>query len=118
VKTLVSRPRCEAPAIPEMESKIMGNNPAPDTPLKNTLNPLYDTNATKRSLNCSRWKLWDLCRNDPEFPKPREIAGKNQWFGNEIEAYKKSRPRRIYAAVVAVLAVVSLAAPFLADFLA
>ena len=31
---------------------------------------------------------------------------------------KKSRPRRIYAAVVAVLAVVSVAAPFLADFLA
>ena len=88
-----------------------------DTP-PNTTNPLYDTNATMRALNCSRWKLWDLCRNDPEFPKPRDIAGKNSWFAEEIEAYKESRPRRIYAAVVAVLAVVSVAAPFLADFLA
>ena len=91
---------------------------APDTSPKTTLNPLYDTNATMRALNCSRWKVWDLCRNDPNFPNPRDVAGKNQWFGNEIEEYKKSRPRRIYAAVVAVLAVVSVAAPFLANFLA
>ena len=94
----------------------MGNKPAPDTST-NIPNPLYNTAATMRALNCSRWKLWDLCRNDPEFPKPRDIAGKNQWFGNEIEAYKKSRPRRIYAAVVAVLAVVSVALSF-ANFLA
>ncbi len=95
----------------------MGNKPAPDTSPKTTPNPLYDTNATLAALNCSRWKLWDLCRNDPEFPKPRDIAGKNSWFAEEIEAYKKSRPCRIYAAVVAVLAVVSVAAPFLANFL-
>ena len=67
-----------------------------DTP-PNTSNPLYDTNDTLLSLNCSRWKLWDLCRNDPEFPKPRDIAGKNQWFKSEIEAYKESRPCRQYA---------------------
>ena len=90
---------------------------APDTSPKATLNLLYDTNATMRALNCSRWKTWDLCRNDPDFPNPRDIAGKNQWFAEEIEEYKKTRPRRIYAAVVAVLAVVSVAAPFLADFL-
>ena len=95
----------------------MGNKPAPDTSPVTTLNPLYDTNATLAALNCSRWKVWDLCRNDPEFPKPRDIAGKNSWFAEEIEAYKKSRPRRIYAAVVAVLAVASVVAPFLADFL-
>ena len=82
-----------------------------------TVNPLYDTSTTLRALNCSRWKLWDLCRNDPDFPNPRDVAGKNQWFGNEIEAYKKSRPRRIYAAVVAVLAVVSVAALSFAKFL-
>ena len=75
-------------------------------------------NATLAALNCSRWKLWDLCRNDPEFPKPRDIAGKNSWFAEEIVAYKKSRPCRIYAAVVAVLAVVSVAAPFFAKILA
>ena len=79
---------------------------------------ILDAPATQRSLNCSRWKLWDLCRNDPEFPPPREIAGKRSWFQDEIEAYKESRPRRIYAAVVAVLAVVGVAAPFLANFLA
>ena len=77
---------------------------------KTTENPLYDTSATMRALNCSRWKVWDLCRNDPDFPNPRDVAGKNQWFAKEIEAYKASRPRRIYAAVVAVLAVVGIAA--------
>ncbi len=98
----------------------MGNKPAPAayTSPKTTPNPLYDTNATMRALNCKRWKIWDLCKNDPEFPKPREIAGKNQWFGSEIETYKATRPCRIYAGVVAVLAVVSIAASFLANLLA
>ncbi len=68
------------------------------TPPK-TAHPLYDTNATMRALNCSRWKVWDLCRNDPEFPNPRDVAGKNQWTQEEIEKYKASRPRRVYAAV-------------------
>ncbi len=72
-----------------------------DTPPKTTANPLYDTNATIRALNCSRWKLWDLCRNDPEFPKPRDIAGKNQWFAAEIETYKATRPCRQYAGAAA-----------------
>ena len=68
-----------------------------DFPRKTTAHPLYDTAATMTALNCSRWKLWDLCRNDPDFPKPRDIAGKNQWFGSEVEDYKASRPRRRYA---------------------
>ena len=72
-------------------------NTPPKTTPKKTLNPLYDTSATLLSLNCSRWKLWDLCRNDPAFPNPRNIAGKNQWFGNEVEEYKATRPRRQYA---------------------
>ncbi len=90
---------------------------APDTSPKTTLVPLYDTNATMRALNCSRWKVWDLCRNDPDFPKPRDIAGKNQWFKSEIETYKESRPHRIYAVVVAVLVVVGVAALSLANSL-
>ena len=96
----------------------MGNKPATDTSTVTTLNPLYDTNATLAALNCSRWKLWRMCKDDPDFPKPREIAGKNQWTQQEIEDYKLSRPRRIYAAVVAVLAVVSVATPFLTKLLA
>ena len=97
----------------------MGNPaPAPDTSPKTTLNPLYDTAGTKLAMNCTRWKIWDLCRNDPDFPKPRVIAGKNQWLQSEIEEYKLSRPRRIYAAVVALLAAVSFAAPFLTKLLA
>ena len=93
----------------------MGNNPgpAPDTPPKTTARPLYDTAGTTLSMNCKRWKIWDLCKNDPDFPKPRVIAGKNQWFQDEIETYKATRPRRIYAAVVALLAVVSIATGFL-----
>ena len=93
-------------------------NPAPASRKTTTPNPLYDTNATLAALNCSRWKLWNLCKTDPDFPKPREIAGKNQWLQDEIETYKVTRPRRIYAAVVAVLAVVSFAAPFLTKLLA
>ncbi len=65
---------------------------APDTSRK-----IIGTAATMRSLNCSRWKLWDLCRNDDEFPKPREIAGKNSWFEDEVETYKVTRPCRQYA---------------------
>ncbi len=67
-------------------------NPTQDTPRK-----IIGTAATMRSLNCSRWKLWDLCRNDDEFPKPREIAGKNSWFEDEVETYKVTRPCRQYA---------------------
>ena len=91
--------------------------PTSDSSPNPTANPLYDTKAVMRALNCSRWKVWDLCRNDPEFPNPRDVAGKDQWTQEEIEKYKASRPRRVYAAVVAILAVVSAAAPFLANFL-
>jgi len=48
-------------------------------------------------LGCSRWKLWDLCRNDPDFPKPRMIAGKRSWFVAEMKDYIETRPRRQYA---------------------
>ena len=89
----------------------------PTATIKTTENPLYDTNAVLRALNCSRWKLWKMCRDDPDFPNPRDIAGKNQWFGKEIEAYKESRPQRIYATAVAVLAVVGCAALSFANFL-
>ncbi len=65
---------------------------ASTTPLK-----IIDAPATMRSLNCSRWKLWDLCRNDDDFPKPRMIAGKRSWFVDELERYKESRPCRQYA---------------------
>ena len=92
--------------------------PTSDSSPNPTANPLYDTKAVMRALNCSRWKVWDLCRNDPEFPNPRDVAGKNQWTQEEIEKYKASRPRRVYAAVVAILAVVSVAAPFFAKILA
>ena len=93
-------------------------NPGPASRKTTTPNPLYDTNATLAALHCSRWKVWHLCRNDPDFPKPRDIAGKNQWTQQEIEDYKLSRPRRIYAAVVALLAALSFAAPFLTKLVA
>jgi predicted DNA-binding transcriptional regulator AlpA len=96
----------------------MGDSPATNSPSNSTAIPLYDTKDTMRALNCSRWKVWDLCRNDSEFPNPRDVAGKNQWTQEEIEKYKASRPRRIYAAVAAILAVVSVAAPFFAKILA
>ena len=63
-----------------------------DTPRK-----ILDARGTMRSLNCSRWKLWEMCCHDPEFPAPRMIAGKRQWFMDEVETYKESRPCRQYA---------------------
>ena len=59
---------------------------------------IADTRATMRILNCSRWKLWDLTRHDPDFPRPRIIAGKNSWFEDELAEYMESRPQRQYAA--------------------
>ncbi len=50
-----------------------------------------------KALGCSRWKVWDLCNHDPEFPKPRMIAGKLSWFVAEIKDYIETRPRRQYA---------------------
>ena len=67
-----------------------------ETSTQNATRKLMGTAATQQSLNCSRWKLWDLCRNDSDFPNPRTIAGKNQWFEDEVEHYKASRPERQY----------------------
>ena len=50
----------------------------------------------QRAMKCGRWKIYDLSKNDPEFPRPRLIAGKLSWFVDEIELFKESRPRRQY----------------------
>ena len=77
--------------------------------------PVGDMRAVQRSLNCCRTSVYKLMREDPEFPAPFTILDKLTWFLDEIEDYKASRPRRFYTAVVAVLAVVSVAASFLAN---
>ncbi len=56
-----------------------------------------DVHAVKRSLNICRTTLEKLLRTDPEFPAPITIANKRQWFLDEIEEWKASRPRRRYA---------------------
>ncbi len=75
-----------------------------------------DTRAVMRSLNCGRWKVWDLCRNDPDFPAPRMIAGKRAWFMDEVETYKESRPCRVYTTIVAVIAFFGAVAHVLANY--
>ncbi len=77
--------------------------------------PVGDMRDVQRSLNCCRTSIYKLMREDPEFPAPFAVLDKLTWFLDEIEDYKASRPRRIYTAVVAVLAVVSVAASFLAN---
>ncbi len=77
--------------------------------------PVGDMRDVQRSLNCCRTSIYKLMREDSEFPAPFTILDKLTWFLDEIEDYKASRPRRIYTAVVAVLAVVSVAASFLAN---
>ena len=78
---------------------------------------LGDAKAVQRSLNICRTTLEKQLRDDPTFPMPWMARNKRQWFMDEIEDYKQAQPRRIYAAVVAVLAVASVVAPFLANSL-
>ena len=71
------------------------------TNLKNgetpSIRPLIDNRGVRQSLNCGRSKVWELENTDPDFPPARIIAGKKQWFVDEIETYKASRPLRRYA---------------------
>ena len=71
---------------------------------------LGDINAVLSSLNICRSSLYGLMRNDPSFPSPVDITNKLQFFMDEVETWKESRPRRLYSAVVAILAVVGVAA--------
>ena len=62
-----------------------------------TLPKILHEPEVREALGVSRWKIWDLCRNDDDFPKPRMIGGKRSWFLIEIKDYMESRPRRQYA---------------------
>ena len=69
------------------------NGSTPSSPPREILH----TRETQQRLGCSRWKLWDLCKSDPDFPLPRMVAGKRSWFADELDAYIETRPRRQYA---------------------
>ena len=58
---------------------------------------LCDMRELQRELNSCRSLVEKLLRTDPDFPQPITIGNKRQWFADEIEAYKESRPRRQYA---------------------
>ena len=70
--------------------------------------PVGDMQAVQLSLNCCRTLVEKLLRTDPNFPQPITIGNKRQWFLDEIEEFKATRPRRIYTTVVAVIAVFSI----------
>ena len=59
--------------------------------------PVGDIHDVQRSLNTCRSLVEKLLRTDPEFPAPISIGNKRQWFLDEIEEYKATRPRRRYA---------------------
>ncbi len=59
--------------------------------------PVGDRHAVERALNVCRSTLEKLLRTDPDFPAPFDTATKRQWFLDEIETYKVTRPRRRYA---------------------
>ena len=59
--------------------------------------PVGDVHDVERSLNTCRSLVEKLLRTDPEFPAPISIGNKRQWFLDEIEEYKATRPRRRYA---------------------
>jgi len=74
------------------KSNIEKGNPVSKFPRE-----IGNSNDVCRVMKCGRTKLWRLTREDPDFPPPREIAGTNKWFLDEIAAYMESRPRRQYA---------------------
>ena len=59
--------------------------------------PLGDMRAVMRALNCGRTSVYKLLRTDPEFPAPINIGEKLEFFMDEVERYKATRPRRRYA---------------------
>ena len=59
--------------------------------------PLGDIRAAMRALNCGRTSVYKLLREDPDFPAPIKIGDKLNFFLDEIEKYKVTRPRRRYA---------------------
>ena len=76
----------------------MGSSPSSDSPPKTTGEDrlpiiIHEPKVREALGDCSRWKVWDLLRNDPEFPPPRIIAGKRSWFLAEIKDYIETRPR-------------------------
>ena len=64
---------------------------------KSDFRPLGDIHDVQRMLNVCRTVVENLLRTDPEFPAPMNIAKKRQWFLDEVEQYKATRPRRRYA---------------------
>ncbi len=55
--------------------------------------------AVMAALNVkSRSSIYKKLHNDPDFPAPIQVIDKLEWFMDEIETYKESRPRRQYAA--------------------
>ncbi len=65
--------------------------------MADSIRPVGDVHAVERALNTCRSTVEKLLRTDPEFPAPITIANKRQWFLDEIERYKATRPRRRYA---------------------
>ncbi len=60
--------------------------------------PLGDMRQVQAALGDSCRSLVEkLLRTDPDFPQPINIGGKREWFLDEIEDYKVTRPRRQYA---------------------
>ncbi len=68
-----------------------------DWPTMTDSRQLGDMRAVMRALNSCRTSVYKKLHNDPDFPAPIQIGGKVQFFMDEVEAYKESRPRRRYA---------------------
>lgn len=68
---------------------------------KSGARPLGDIHDVEHELNVCRTVVENLLRTDPDFPQPITIASKRQWFMDELETYKATRPRRRYGASAA-----------------
>ena len=60
--------------------------------------PLGDIKQVLEALNeKSRSSIYRRLTEDPDFPLPTQSGKKLQWFMDEIQDYKSTRPRRQYA---------------------
>ena len=60
---------------------------------------LYSTAQMMRIFGSSRWTIWNLEQNDPQFPAAIFIGGGlKRWIPEEVHEYIASSPRRQYIA--------------------
>ena len=67
---------------------------AETTEVSTRVDDVLVTSATVREKlgNCSDMTIWRKLKHDPDFPRPRVIAGRRFWWQTDILAYIERQP--------------------------